>query len=186
MGRLCYPTQHPGRVLVPRVLGAEKLSRCKEGMAHFLPSGTIFMSYTSVAVQVWSESRIYPRLQSWRRALAQCRDTMLNGASKLSRYTKHYCVQMRVSGCNNHYKFVLGAGVKAKSVTNNLPILSVLQVVVVQNLSCYKGDLVIIFKWIKTITLWISPCLMSWPRSIILKRRIIEQRKVFNNCWYSH
>ena len=36
------------------------------------------------------------------------------------------CVQMRVSGCNNHYKFVLGAGVKAKSVTNNLPILSVL------------------------------------------------------------
>jgi len=38
MGRLCYPTQHPGRVLVPRVLGARKLSRCKEGMAHFLPS----------------------------------------------------------------------------------------------------------------------------------------------------
>jgi len=55
-----------------------------------------------------------------------CRGTMLNEASKLSRYTKHYCVQMRVSGCNNHYKFVLGAGVNAKSVTNNLPILSVL------------------------------------------------------------
>jgi hypothetical protein len=36
------------------------------------------------------------------------------------------CVQMRVSGCNNHYKFVLSAGAKAKSVTNNLPILSVL------------------------------------------------------------
>ena len=38
------------------------------------------------------------------------------------------CVQMRVSGCKNHYKFVLGAGAKAKSVTNNLPILSVLYV----------------------------------------------------------
>ena len=37
------------------------------------------------------------------------------------------CVQMRVSGCRNHYKFVLGAGVKAKTVTNNLPILSVLK-----------------------------------------------------------
>ena len=37
------------------------------------------------------------------------------------------CVQMRVSGCQNHYKFVLGAGVKAKTVTNNLPILSVLK-----------------------------------------------------------
>jgi len=37
---------------------------------------------------------------------------------------------MRVSGCNNHYKFVLSAGAKAKSVTNNLPILSVLWLVV--------------------------------------------------------
>jgi len=36
------------------------------------------------------------------------------------------CGQMSVSGCKNHYKFVLGAGAKAKSVTNNLPILSVL------------------------------------------------------------
>jgi len=44
--------------------------------------------------------------------------------------------QMRVSGCKKHYKTVLGAGAKAKTVTtcpaflekagNNLPILSVL------------------------------------------------------------
>ena len=52
------------------------------------------------------------------------------------------CGQMRVSGCRNHYKFVLSAGAKveelatkprfggAKSVTNNLPILSVLAVFV--------------------------------------------------------
>jgi hypothetical protein len=33
MGRLCYPTKHPGRILVPRGSGARKLSRCKEGMA---------------------------------------------------------------------------------------------------------------------------------------------------------
>jgi hypothetical protein len=33
---------------------------------------------------------------------------------------------MSVSGCKNYYEFVLGAGAKAKSVTNNLPILSVL------------------------------------------------------------
>ena len=37
------------------------------------------------------------------------------------------CVQMSESGCRNHNKFVLGAGGKAKTVTNNLPILSVLQ-----------------------------------------------------------
>ena len=36
------------------------------------------------------------------------------------------CEQMSVSGCNGHYEYVLGAGAKAKSVTNNLPILSVL------------------------------------------------------------
>jgi hypothetical protein len=37
-----------------------------------------------------------------------------------------YCMQMSVSGCSTHYKAVLGAGAKAKSVTNNLPLLSVL------------------------------------------------------------
>ena len=45
------------------------------------------------------------------------------------------CVQRRVSGCMNHYESVLSAGAlpdcrrqagKAKTVTNNLPILSVL------------------------------------------------------------
>jgi hypothetical protein len=40
------------------------------------------------------------------------------------------CVQMRMSGCNGHYEFVLGAGAKAKSVTNNLPLLSVLAKVI--------------------------------------------------------
>ena len=79
-----------------------------------------------------------------------CRGTSLIGAAKLSPVTNlvtgtgavsryklsrsqkfvkvqdFNCVQMSVSGCNDHYKFVLGAGAKAKSVTNNLPILSVL------------------------------------------------------------
>jgi hypothetical protein len=94
-----------------------------------------------------------------------CRGTSFIGASKLSRYRifvggtgppaggSRYnlsrsqksvtvqdlnCGQMRVSGCNKHYEFVLSAGAlpdcrrqagKAKSVTNNLPILSVLALV---------------------------------------------------------
>jgi len=81
-----------------------------------------------------------------------CRGTRLIEAGKLSRYriliggtraVSRYrlsrsqkfvklqdlnCLQMRVSGCKNHYKFVLGAGAKAKTMTNNLPILSVLAV----------------------------------------------------------
>ena len=38
------------------------------------------------------------------------------------------CLQMSESGYNTHNEFVLGAGAKAKSVTNNLPLLSVLAV----------------------------------------------------------
>jgi hypothetical protein len=79
-----------------------------------------------------------------------CRGTSLVGAGRLSRYrifvrgtgaVSRYklsrsqktvtvqdfnCVQVRVSGCIYHYKFVFSAGAKAKTVTNNLPILSVL------------------------------------------------------------
>jgi hypothetical protein len=105
---------------------AAKLSRCKEGMAHFLPSWYKFCE-------------VY-----------ECRDTSFIGAANLSPFTKlvagtgavsryklsrsqkfitvqdFNCGQMSVSRCNGRYEFVLGAGAKAKSVTNNLPLLSVL------------------------------------------------------------
>jgi hypothetical protein len=79
-----------------------------------------------------------------------CRGTRFIGAANLSPVTKQIagtgavsryklsrsqkavtvqdfnCEQMSVSGCTNHYESVLSAGAKAKSVTNNLPILSVL------------------------------------------------------------
>jgi hypothetical protein len=50
----------------------------------------------------------------------------LSRSQKFVKVQDFNCGQMRVSGCNNNYKFVLSAGAKAKSVTNNLPILSVL------------------------------------------------------------
>jgi len=50
----------------------------------------------------------------------------LSRSQKIVKVQKFNCGQMRVSGCNNPYKFVLSAGTIAKSVTNNLPILSVL------------------------------------------------------------
>jgi hypothetical protein len=80
----------------------------------------------------------------------ECRGTRLIGAANLSPVTKlvagtgavsRYKLsrsqkivkvqdfnsgQMRVSGFSSHYESVLRAGAKAKSVTNNLPILSVL------------------------------------------------------------
>ena len=64
----------------------------------------IWLSAGAIAVQVWSEPHIYPRLQIWLRALARSRYKPL-----------HICLEGRS---------------KAKSVTNNLPILSVLVQVV--------------------------------------------------------
>jgi hypothetical protein len=52
----------------------------------------------------------------------------LSRGQKFVKMQDFNCGQMRVSGCKNHYESVLSAGVKAKSVTNNLPILSVLAV----------------------------------------------------------
>jgi hypothetical protein len=95
-------------------------------MAHFLPSWYKFFEHY------------------------ECRGTSLIGAGKLSRYrifvggtgaVSRYklsrsqktvtvqdlnCVHRSVSGYKKHYKLVLSVGAKAKSVTNNLPILSVL------------------------------------------------------------
>jgi hypothetical protein len=50
----------------------------------------------------------------------------LSRSQKFVKVQDFNCVQMRVSGCKDHYESVLRAGAKAKSVTNNLPILSVL------------------------------------------------------------
>jgi hypothetical protein len=137
---------------------AEKLSRCKEGMAHFLPSRYKL------------------------RELYECRGTSLIGAAnlspvtnlvagtgavsryKLSRNQKFVkvqdlcCLQMRVSGCNGHYKIVLGAGAKAKSVTNNLPLLSVLAT------GCYFGMLYTLNFSHACFTLLISLLKRSSPR----------------------
>jgi len=78
----------------------------------------ILLSITRVAVQFWSELRIYPRLQSWWRALApSTRGYKLSRSHKTVTVQGLNCGQMRVSGCKNHYEVVLGAGVKAKSVT---------------------------------------------------------------------
>jgi len=127
MGRLCYPTQHPATVLVPRGSGVAKLSRCKEGMAR------VFAVQVQILPKCWRDRGT--RLIGTTSLSPVTKLVAGTGAAsrwKLSRSQKFIttqdlnCEQMRVSGCKNHYKFVLGAGAKAKTVTNNLPILSVL------------------------------------------------------------
>src|SRR4030042_6996092 len=127
MGRLCYPTTAPGRVLVPRVLGATKLSRCKEGMAHFLPSGyKLYLALRVSRYKVDREQVISQDIQSFIAGTSAVSRYKLSRNQKIVMIQDFDCGQMRVSGCNGYYKFVLSAGAKAKSVTNNLPILSVL------------------------------------------------------------
>jgi hypothetical protein len=68
------PTTAPGRVLVPRASGADKLSRCKEGLARVFAVMVQFLLRSgAIAVQVLSELRTYHRLHNSLGALALCR-----------------------------------------------------------------------------------------------------------------
>lgn len=106
---------------------AAKLSRCKEGMAHFLQIKVQgYLRFTSVAVQVFSEPVNYHGIGFLLRALAQRSRYNVYRSQKFVKVQDFDCEQMSVSWCKGHYKFILSAGAKAKSVTNNLPLLSVL------------------------------------------------------------
>jgi hypothetical protein len=71
--------QNPGTL-------AGKLSRCKESMARvFAIMVQILLRAGAIVVQIRSEPKIYPWLQSWWRVLAQCRGTSCLEARNLSR-----------------------------------------------------------------------------------------------------
>jgi len=116
-----YPTQQPATILKPLASGARKLSRCKEGMAHFLPSRYIFYWALRVSRYKFYRSREFITgykfgYGHWRSVAVQCwsKPENCHGVLEL------YCAQMRLSGCKNRYKAVLGVGAKAKSVTSLL------------------------------------------------------------------
>jgi len=122
-----YPTQHPGRVLVPRASGARKLSRCKEGMAHFLPSG--YRVFWTLRVSRYKFDRSPEFFTGYKFGCGHWRSVAVQAWSKPENcqgVDDFNYKQMRVSGCRNHYKIVLGAGAKAKSVTSLLTLPSVL------------------------------------------------------------
>ena len=105
---------------------ARKLSRCKEGMAHFLPSRWKFCElYACRGTSLIGDANLSPvtKLVGSTGAVSRYK---LSRRQELVTVQDFNCGQMSVSGCMNHYKFVLRVGAKAKSVTNNLPILSVL------------------------------------------------------------
>ena len=129
---------------------ARNLSRCKEGMARVFAVMVQILLTSGVSPYKSDRSRlICPRLQDFVAGTGAVSRYRLSRSQKLVKVQDLNCVQMRVpaltlrskrhgSGCNNHYDFVLSAGAKveelatkprfggAKTVTNNLPILSVL------------------------------------------------------------
>jgi len=130
MGRLCYPTQAPGtprtRGWYPEYSGPQNCHGARGVWRTFCRPGTNYIEHYA------------------------CRGTSMIGAANLSSVTilvagtgavSRYnlsrshksvtvqdfnCGQMRESGFNGHYEFVLGAGAKAKTVTSLLIIPSVL------------------------------------------------------------
>jgi hypothetical protein len=118
--------KHRAASWYPAAGGATKLSRCKEGMAHFLPSRYKFCElYECRGTRLIGDANLSPVriLVAGTGAVSRYK---LSRSQKYVMVQDYNCGQMRVSGCNGHYKFELGVGAKAKSVTNSLPLLSVL------------------------------------------------------------
>ena len=120
---------------------ARKLSRCKEGIAR-LPSPKVgcFCRHGTNIIACWRGRGT--RLLAGRLVVSAAEIREM-GTGAVSRYnlsrSQNFvmvqnlnCVQMSVSGFSSHNEFVKGAGAKAKTVTNNLPLLSVLWAVILK------------------------------------------------------
>jgi hypothetical protein len=126
MGRLCYPTQAPPEICPGRPQscpGARRVWRT------FCRHGTNFIAcWRNRGTSLIGAANLSPVTN-----LVECTGAVsrynLSRSQELVTVQDLNCVQMRVSGCMSSYKVVLSAGAIAKSVTNNLPILSVLAVV---------------------------------------------------------
>jgi hypothetical protein len=97
-------------------------------MAHFLPSGyKLCELYECRGTSLIGAANLSPvtKLEGGTGAVSRYK---LSRSQKFVTVQGFNCGPMSVSGCNGHYEFVLGAGAKAKSVTSNLPLLSVLGV----------------------------------------------------------
>jgi hypothetical protein len=104
--------QSPG---TPRQRGHKTITVQGGFGACFCRHGTNFIGCRrGRGTNLLSSRKIVPVYKAIKWALAQCRGTMLIEARNCQDILELNCMQMRVSGCKNHYKFVLGAGAKQK------------------------------------------------------------------------
>ena len=125
MGRLCYPTQAPGRVLYFSSASWRITVQGGYGALFACQDTRLFEVYECRGTRFFGAENLSPvtKLVAGTGAVSRYK---LSRSQKFVKVQDFDCEQMRVSWCNGHYEFVLGAGAKAKSVTNNLPLLSVL------------------------------------------------------------
>jgi hypothetical protein len=129
MGRLCYLTQASGQGLgIPPEAGPESCHGARRVWRTFCRPGTNFIEHYECRGTSLIEAAKLSPVTKFLAGTGAVSRYKLSRSQKFVKIQDFNCVQMSVSGCNNHYKFVLRAGAKAKSVTNNLPILSVLAV----------------------------------------------------------
>ena len=101
----------------------------------FLPSGYKFYCVHCACrgTKLISGREIVPVREVYKWALAQCRGISLSRRQKIVMVQDFDCVQMRVSGCNSLKNLSWVVGAKAKTVTSNLPLLSVLAQVLIKS-----------------------------------------------------
>ncbi len=112
---------------------AAKLSRCKEGMAHFLPSGYNFTElYACRGTMLIGAANLSPvtRLVAGTGAVSRYK---LSRSQKSVKVQDFNCGQMHVSGCNNHYEICLGCRSKSKKCDKQLT-----HIVRVSGWQCFK------------------------------------------------
>jgi hypothetical protein len=128
MGRLCYPTQYPGTYPdTPPRAGPVICPGTRRVWHVFLQSRYKVYYLLARSRYKFERSREFiPGYKGWGRHRRSVGVQIVSEPEICQGILDFNCGQMRESGCRNHYKFVLGAGAKAKTVTNNLPILSVL------------------------------------------------------------
>ena len=118
-----HPATDPG---TPPEAGTKNCPGGKPGMAHFLPSEYNFSElYAYRGTSLIGAANLSPvtKLVAGTGAVSRYK---LSRSQKSVKVQDFDCGQMRVSGFSNVLKAVSEAVLKAKSVTNNLPILSVL------------------------------------------------------------
>jgi len=126
MGRLCYPTPAPPQSCLPPHAGPESCPGARRVWRTFCRHGTNFIEFWRGRGTISMRAIYLSPVINFMRCTCAVSRCNLSRSQKLVTVQDFNYVQMRVSGCKNHYEFVLSAGAKAKSVTNNLPILSVL------------------------------------------------------------